>query len=76
MLSISGTTPVFVASFLISLLSQLNDPSYDTHLDYKLPQDFLYISGITFKDGVETVINSACEDGPKGLCEFKDKKFK
>lgn len=66
MLPISGTTPLFAVSFLISLMSQLSDPNYKTHLDYKLSPDFLYASGVTFKDGVEVPINSACEDGPDG----------
>lgn len=66
MISIAGITPAFLASFFISLLSQLNDPNHLTHLDYKFSPDFLYHKGITFEDGVETPINSACEDGPSG----------
>lgn len=70
MLSITGVTSTFLASFFISLLSQLNDPTHVSHLGYKYSPDFLYFGGRTLKDDVETPINSACEDGPSGKSDL------
>jgi hypothetical protein len=76
MFSITAAAPTFLATFFISLLSQINDPTHVTHLDYQYSPDFLYAAGITFQDGIETPVNSACEDGPSGKSELNNDKIR
>lgn len=57
--------------FLYNLLNQLSSPLWPTHQDYEYSPDFMWNSPVTFIDGVEKEIPSACIGGPSGQCRFK-----
>jgi hypothetical protein len=50
--------------FLSILMNQLSDPNYPTHQDYIYSPDFMWNSGVTYSNGVEKTIPSACAGGP------------
>lgn len=71
MLSLSVNTLPTLVPFLTLLLTQLDNPEYESYLDHQFSSDFLTNDGITFVDGVETPIKSACEIGPSGERTFE-----
>lgn len=55
-------------TFMSFLLSQLSNVNWLTHQKYVYSPDFMWNNGVTFDNGVEKEIPSACVGGPSGQC--------
>jgi hypothetical protein len=55
--------------FFLNLLAQLSNPDWPTSQDYVYSPDFMWNSGVTYSNGVEKPIPSACAGGPSGQCK-------
>lgn len=55
--------------FMLFLLNQLSSPDWPSHQNYVYSSDFMWNSKITYVNGVEKEIPSACSGGPNGKCK-------